>query len=353
MTETSRRRVLVSEPGVIEVREEALPELQADEALVSLRVAGVCGSDLHGLHGTHPAMIPPFYPGHEVVGVIEALGDDARAGAGGAALEVGQLVTPEPPLPCGRCKMCATDRSNICENLQFFGCGFREGGMADVFSVRASRLHPIPEGFDLRSAALIEPLATPVHARRLAGDLRGKAVAILGCGTIGLLMLAVARHHGAGRIVMTDPLEAKRRGALDRGADAVVDSLRPDVADAVRAELGETADVVFDCVSIQSTIGSAFDMVERGGTIVMVGVPSKPVEIPSFALQDHQVRLQGSATYLAEDYRESIEILAAGGVDADSMITAHYPLAETAAAFEAAAAGGQIKVLLTGRGVEL
>jgi len=346
-TPMTRRRVLISAPRQIDLVEEAIPELAPDEALVSLRVAGVCGSDLHGLHGSHPTMKPPYYPGHEVVGVIEKLGAQVTGFA------IGQLVTPEPTLPCGRCKMCRTDRSNICENLEFFGCGFREGGMADVFSVRASRLHVIPEGFDLRQAALIEPLSTPVHAVRLAGDLQGKAVVIIGCGTIGLLVLAAARANGARRIVMTDVLESKRAGALARGADAVVDAATPELAASVRSELGETADVVFDCVSIQPTINSAIEMVQRGGAVVIVGVPSKPVEVPAFILQDRQVRLQGSATYMSEDYAEAIRILASGAIDASTMITASFPLEETQEAFAAAESGDQIKVLVTGAGVVL
>jgi len=347
MSESTRRRVIVSAPGQVDVVIEAVPEVRADEALVSLQVAGVCGSDIHGMHGTHPTMKPPYYPGHEVVGVVEALGADVTG------LAIGQLVTPEPPLPCGHCKMCTTGRSNICENLEFFGCGFREGGMADLFTVRADRLHVVPEGFDLRMASLIEPFSTPLHAVRLAGDIAGKAVAIIGCGTIGLLMLAAARAKGARRIVMTDVLEAKRQGALELGADAVVDSAAPDVAALVRAELGESADVVFDCVSIQPTVTSAIEMVQRGGTVVIVGVPSKPIEVPAFILQDRQVRLQGAATYLSEDYADAIAIIAAGGVDAGHMITASFPLEETPAAFAAAAGGDQIKVLLTGAGVEL
>ena len=342
-----RRRVLISANNVIDLVEEPRPVLAPDEALVSLEVTGVCGSDMHGLHGSHPTMKPPYYPGHEVVGIVREIGADVTG------IDVGQRVTPEPPLPCGACKMCRTDRSNICENLEFFGCGFREGGMADVFSVRASRLHRVPSEFSLKQAALIEPLSTPVHAVRLAGDLTDKAIVIIGCGTIGLLVLAAARAHGARTIVMTDVLESKREGAKRRGADAVVDAADPELASAVRRQLGESADVVFDCVSIQPTVTAAIDMVQRGGTVVIVGVPSGPVEVPAFILQDRQIRLQGAATYLSEDYLESTRIIASGGVDAETMITASFPLERVTDAFKAAASGEHIKVLITGKDVVL
>ncbi|MFL4910637.1 zinc-binding dehydrogenase [Streptomyces sp. MMS24-I2-30] len=345
-TAATRRRVRVSAPGTVEVVTEAVPEPGPGEVLVSFRVAGVCGSDLHGLHGKHPAMPPPFYPGHEVVGTV-------LAGECPPGIWVGQLVTVEPPLPCGYCKMCSTGRSNICSELEFFGCGFREGGMADTFTVRADRLHPVPDGFTLRQAALIEPLATPVHAVELAGGVAGKAVAIIGCGTIGLLTLAAARAGGARRVVMTDLLAAKRDIALASGAEAVVDAAAPDAPAAVKDALGETADVVFDCVSAQPTVRSAIDMVERGGTVVLLGVPSGPLEVPAFTLQDRQIRLQGSATYQRADFEKAIRILGGDYVSPDRIITSAHPIRSAAGAFAAAESGDQVKVLITADDVSL
>lgn len=337
----SRRRVHIPSPDLVEIVSEEVPPVGAHEALVRMIVAGVCGSDTHAMHGHHPQMKLPYYPGHEVVGIVEAVGEAV------SGLAVGARVTPEPTLPCGECKMCRTGRENVCENLEFFGCGFREGGMADVFTVRADRLHVIPDDLTDLQAALIEPLATPVHAVRLAGDLRGKTVAILGAGTIALLVLAVARYRGASRIVMTDVLESKRQLALDLGADAALDAADPDIAVAVIAELGETADVVFDCVSIQPTVDSAIEMVGKGGTVVIVGVPQKPVTLPLPTIQDRQVRLQGAATYVAEDYTDAIEIIRSGAVSTDTMISSSYPMAESAAAFAASAGGREVKVVIT------
>lgn len=337
----TRRRVHIPSPDVVEILSEEVPELRGGEALVRMIVAGVCGSDTHAMHGHHPQMKLPYYPGHEVVGIVEAVGPGVEG------LVVGARVTPEPTLPCGECKMCRTGRENICDNLEFFGCGFREGGMADVFSVRADRLHVIPEDLTDLQAALIEPLATPVHAVRLAGDLDGKTVAILGAGTIALLVLATARYRGARRVVMTDVLESKRELALALGADAVFDPSDPQMAATVVADLGETADVVFDCVSIQPTIDAAVEMVGKGGIIVTVGVPRRDVVLPLPLLQDRQVRLQGAATYVAQDYADAIEIIRSGAVSTDAMISSSYPMAESAAAFAASAGGREVKVVIT------
>ena len=187
------------------------PQPMSGEVLVHSVVSGVCGSDTHAAHGRHPFIDLPYYPGHEVVGVIAALGPDVDG------IEVGQRVTVEPDLPCWDCKQCRRGMQNLCENLRFFGCGYDQGGMADYFTIPANRLHVIPDELDYRAAALIEPMSTPVHAVRIAGDVRDKAVVILGAGTIGLLLLAVVRAHGAKRVVVTDPLPAKRALAAAAG----------------------------------------------------------------------------------------------------------------------------------------
>ena len=340
-------RVVVESPGSIVLREVPTPSPGPDEALVSMLVSGICGSDTHAAHGRHPFVALPYHPGHEVVGIVSAVG------TGVSGLGIGERVTVEPTLVCGLCKQCRQGRENLCENLRFFGCGYEQGGMADYFTVPASRLHRIPEGFLNEQAALVEPLATPVHAVRLAGSvdrgLEDKAVAILGSGTIGLLVLAAARHRGARRIVMTDLLPAKRARALRLGADAVLDAGDDELASAVRSELGESADVVFDCVAVQSTIDAAIAMAAKAGTVVVVGVPTRAVTVPLPIIQDLQIRIQGSATYLAEDYREALEILAAGKVDPREIVTASFALDEAPGAFAAAASGDQVKVLLHAR----
>jgi 2-desacetyl-2-hydroxyethyl bacteriochlorophyllide A dehydrogenase len=337
---TSTRRVVVY-PGQIAVETADVPALGPDEALVRTLVAGVCGSDVHAAHGRHPFVPLPYRPGHEVVGVIEA------AGSAAVGASVGQRVIVQPFLPCWTCKMCTSGRENLCENLQFFGCGYPQGGMADRFTLPAGRLFPVPDELDDRTAALIEPLATPVHAVRLAGDVAGRSVAILGTGTIGLFTLAVLRAHGAGKIVSTDPNPDKRGRAAALGAGLTIDASTPDVAGQVRAALGGSADVVFDCVGIQSSMDQAIAIADKGGTVVVVGVPASAVTVPLPIVQDHQIRIQGSATYLPEDYREAADLLTRGEVRSADFVTATRPLAEVAEAFALASSGDHVKVLVT------
>jgi len=333
-------RVIVTAEHEVTLTSVEAPRPVAGEALVRSVLSGVCGSDTHAQHGRHPHIALPYAPGHEVVGVVDELGE------GVTEVAVGDRVTVEPTLPCWHCKQCLAGRQNLCENLTFFGCGYAQGGMAQLFTVPANRLHRIPDEMDDVTASLIEPLSTPVHAVRLAGSVEGKAVAILGAGTIGLLVLAVVRSQGAARVVVSDVLESKRDRALRLGADAVVDARAADVVDQVRSALGESADVVFDCVAIQSTVDQAVDMARKAGTVVIVGVPSAPVTLDLPVVQDEQVRVQGAATYLPQDYAASIELLRSGAVRSEDMVTATFPLEQAADAFAASTSGDQVKVLV-------
>jgi 2-desacetyl-2-hydroxyethyl bacteriochlorophyllide A dehydrogenase len=337
----STMRQVVVYPGNVTVEIVDRPRPRPGEVLVRSLLAGVCGSDLHAAHGRHPFVALPYRPGHEVVGIVEELGAEVDS------VRTGDRITLEPDLPCWSCKMCRSGRENLCERLQFFGCGYEQGGMADYFTVPARRLHVVPAALDDHAAALIEPLATPVHAVRLAGDVAGKTVVVLGAGTIGLLLLAVLRTRGPARIVVTDPLPDKRKRALALGADAAVDALLPDVAQRVRDELGESADIVFDCVAIASSVEQAISLADKGGIVVIVGVPARDVTIPLPIIQDHQIRIQGSATYLPEDFAESMRLLESGAVPAKAFVTAVKPLANAAEAFALAAAGHQLKVLIS------
>ncbi len=336
---TTMRRVVVDAAGP-RIESADVPTPRDDEVLVRGILAGVCGSDTHAAHGRHPFVALPYLPGHECVGVIAAVG------ASVTAVEVGQRVTVEPTLPCWECRMCTSGRENICERLAFFGCVHDQGGMAEYYSIRADRLHVVPDGLSDVAAALIEPLATPVHAVRLAGGVSGRSVAILGAGTIGLLTLAVVRAAGARRVVVSDVLEAKRQRARRLGADVVVDAAGDDVVAEIRSAVGGSADVVFDCVSIQSTMHQAIAIADKGGTVCVVGVPADAVSVPLPVVQDHQIRIQGCATYVAEDIAESTRLLLSGAVEVDAVVTATLDMADVAEAFRRSAAGADVKVLV-------
>jgi 2-desacetyl-2-hydroxyethyl bacteriochlorophyllide A dehydrogenase len=196
----------------------------------------------------------------------------------------------------------------------------------------------------MTEAAMVEPLSTATHAVRVAGELDGASVAVLGAGTIGLLTMLTARASGAAAVAVTDPVAGKRALALELGADLAVDPTAGDPVRRIRGELPWRPDVVFDCVASQASVEQAIGLALNGGTVVVEGVPRGAVQVPLPLVQDREVRIQGTAMYTREDVLRAIGLVADGRVPAARLVTAEFPLERTAEAFRAASAGSEIKV---------
>jgi L-iditol 2-dehydrogenase len=350
--QTLMRQVVVNSAEDIRVERVPWPGKPSDgQVLVHSRLVGICGTDVHASAGHHPFIDLPYRPGHEVVGVV------AEIGPGVDGLAVGDRVVLEPNLVCGRCRQCRDGRYNICRNLAVFGCQI-DGGMTDAFLVAAHRLHRIPDGMSDQLAALVEPLATPVHAVRKAGLAAGHRVVVLGAGPIGLLVLVAARAAGAARVVVTDVLPGKLERARRLGADAALDATSADLVEQARSALSadaadddggprDGADVVFDCVASQGSMAQAVLLVDKGGTVAVVGIAAGPTTIPLHLVQDREITVLGSLMYVWEDVQRAIELLASGTVRAADLVTATFPLDRVTQAFAACAEPDQVKVLIT------
>ncbi|OZC49380.1 alcohol dehydrogenase [Rhodococcus sp. RS1C4] len=343
-TETATvRRILVEGIDDVSVETVDVPEAGPGEVRVRSTVVGICGSDIHAAHGRHPFIDLPFRPGHEVVGVVDAVGDGADASL------VGTRVVIEPNLACGHCTQCRAGRYNICAELAVFGCQ-TPGGLTDAFTIAADRVIPLADGLDDRHAALIEPLATPVHAVRraagLVGGLEGKRVAVLGAGPIGLFVLLAARRAGA-VVVVADLLDSKRARAERLGAVGSFDPTSGDAVSAAKDALGGPADVVIDCVSRESSVAQAIDIVDKGGAVLIVGVAAGATPVPLDLIQDREIVVAGCLMYVREDVQEAIDMLTEGTVPIDEFVTAEFPLERAADAFAASTDPEHVKVLIT------
>jgi 2-desacetyl-2-hydroxyethyl bacteriochlorophyllide A dehydrogenase len=334
------RRIVVNSFEDIIVEHIPAPEPQAGEVLVRSTVVGICGSDMHAAHGRHPFMSLPFRPGHEVVGVVE------RVGTGANSELVGKRVVIEPNLACGVCTQCLAGRYNICAKLDVFGCQ-TPGGMTDLFTIAEDRVIELPDDMDDTWAALIEPLSTPVHAVRRAGDLKGKKVVVFGAGPIGLFVAIAALDAGAAMVVVADLLASKRARAERLGASGSFDSTAPDAAEQAASILGGKADVVFDCVSRESTVQLAVDILDKGALLMTVGVPAGATRVPLDLVQDRELTIMGNLMYVREDVMHAIEILRRKSFPIDELVTATFDLSNAADAFHASEDPEQVKVLVT------
>lgn len=326
------RQVVLAAPGEVRVEEGPVPEPGPGQLRVRATAVGICGSDLHALAGHHPFIDLPVVPGHEAAGIVDALGPEVEGFA------VGQAVLLEPNLIDHSCLYCRSGRYNLCEHLQVVGCQ-TAGALAEAFVAPAERFHPVPGAMSMAEAAMVEPLSTATHAVRVAEGVHEKTVAVLGAGSIGLLTMLAARASGARAIAVTDPLPAKRSLAVELGADHAVDPTSPGAVDEIRRALPWRPDVVFDCVCTQSSIEQAVGLALKGGTVVVEGVPRGSVSVPLHLVQDRELRLQGTAMYVRSDVERAIELIAAGDVPAQRLITWSFPLDRAEEAFRAAAEG--------------
>ncbi|MFD0483261.1 zinc-binding dehydrogenase [Kineococcus sp. GCM10028916] len=335
---TPVRQVVVNSLDDVQFELTARPVPGPGEVLVEPTLVGICGSDLHAARGVHPFISLPYRPGHEVVGRV------AEVGAG-VDLPLGSRVVLEPNLACGECAPCREGRYNICDVLDVIGCQ-TPGGMTDAFVVPGHRLHLLPDDLDDTAAVLVEPLSTPLRAVRRAGDLTGKRVLVIGAGPIGLFILLGALRAGARAVVSADLVATKRDRAVEFGAIGAVDAGSSDAVDRARELLGAPADVVFDCVSRESSVRQGIDLLRKGGTFVTVGVAAGPTTIPLDLVQDRELDLLGCLMFVREDVEEAITMLREGGVPVAEVITAEFAVEDAGAAYAASADPEQVKVVV-------
>ena len=287
----------------------------AGEVVLEPLAVGVCGSDLHVFENLHPFVTLPVLPGHEVAGrVIEV-------GAGVDASWLGATVALEPNVTCGQCKNCRRGRYNICEHLQVMGFQ-TPGAMSERFVTLLHRVHRLPDTLAPEVGAMIEPLAVAVHAVRMV-NVTGQDVAVLGAGTIGLLVAQVARAYGAANVRVVDFLESRRMVA----AQLNLDSSEPG---------NDKFDVILECVGSGKALSSAIESCHKGGEIVVVGVYGQPATIPAKLIQDWELTLRGTLMYTSLDYVEAIRLLERGLVNTKPLITHRFKLSEVETAFHAA-----------------
>lgn len=330
---------VVPERGRIELREVPDAEPGPGEALVAVAACGICGTDLHILDGTYHAHYPAI-PGHELAGTVVAVGE------GVSCVHPGQRVAVNPNIPCRACRPCRRGQIHLCENAQAVGVT-RPGGFAELCALPAELCCPLPQELDLRAAALVEPLSCCLHGLEVLGPEPGDRVAILGGGTIGLLMTQLVRLRGAGRVVVSEPDAHKRMLAERLGADATVDPTVVDARAAITDALGGAADLAIEAVGLGETAELAIDLAGPGGRVLLFGVCEEEVAVsirPRRIFRE-EIIIAGAYTGPFMDER-AVALLAGGRVAAEPVISDEFPLAEAPAAMARARAASSRKVLL-------
>lgn len=329
--------------GTLALRDVAVPEPGPGDLLVRVEASGICGTDRHILHGEFPSN-PPVTLGHEFAGIVEGMGE----GVSGFAL--GERVTGDPNIACGRCSFCREGRVNLCLNFHAIGV-HRDGGLADYVVVPQAQAFKLPAGLDPLFGAFCEPLACCLHGVDRAGIRTGASVVVLGGGVIGMLVVQLARLAGATRVVMVTRQEAKRQLAESLGATAGVDpSASANLVEAVAGAGGVLpggADVVIECAGVPETVAQAPWLAKRGGTVVVLGVlsPDVRVEISPYDILLRELTLLGSFVNPFTHARAAA-LIAGGTVRVAPLISRRVGLEDAAAIVAAPPPAGEIRAIV-------
>ena len=318
---------VMTQPGKIIFQNIPCTPPGKHEVLLKIMRIGVCGSDIHVWHGKHPFTSYPVTQGHEVSARVEALGE------GVTDLRVGQKVTVEPQVVCGKCYPCRHGKYNLCESLKVMG--FQTTGTAsEYFTVDAGKVTPLPESMSYDEGAMIEPLAVTVHAARKAGEMASKDVAILGAGPIGILLAQTVKALGARKVMIPDISDIRLSLAASCGADEAVNTMNMDFNQALLECFGpDKADYIFDCAGNNITINQAIRSARKGSTIILVAVFADMAQADLAVLNDHELDLNTTMMYRYEDYTEAIRLVSEGKVRLQPLMTIHFPFREYEAAY--------------------
>ncbi|MCX8585591.1 NAD(P)-dependent alcohol dehydrogenase [Gilliamella sp. B3023] len=323
---------ILEKPGKMVIKDTDIPIPKDDEILLEVKYVGICGSDVHGFE--HGPFIPPKDPnqviglGHECSGIIKKVGKNVTK------FKVGQRVCIEPGVPCYQCEFCLSGHYNVCPNVDFMATqpNYR-GALTNYLTHPEAMTFHLPQNMSLIEGALVEPAAVGIHAAKMAGDLLGKSVVILGSGCIGLMTLQACKLKGAARIVVIDILDNRLNKAKELGATDILRGDDNQLVEKVRNIVGEYgADIVFETAGTAFTASKALELVKRRGHIFIVG--SIPGGVPvEFLKINREVSIQTVFRY-ANDFNTTIDSIASGKFDVNSIVDRFFEYQDTQKAFE-------------------
>jgi len=311
------------------------PEIGPNDVLIGIRKTSICGTDLHIIawdEWASETIRTPMTIGHEYVGVVSEMGSEVQG------LEIGQRVSGEGHVVCGRCRNCQAGRRHLCINTVGVGVN-RPGAFAEYVAIPGSNVQPIPDDVSDDTAAILDPLGNAVHTA-LNFDLVGEDVLITGAGPIGIMATAVARHVGARYIVVTDVNDYRLELAETMGADRELNVARDSVADVI-PDLGMTEG--FDVgLEMSGNPEALHDMI----TTALLGIPPKQAPIDWSDIVFKGLTLQGIyGRRMFETWYKMLAMLQTG-LDVSKVITHHFSADEYEDALDVMRSGNSGKVIL-------
>lgn len=340
--------VVLKGPNVFVTEEIPMPEIGADELLLKMEKAAICGTDIRILEGKKTKDVRyPSVIGHEMCGTIDKVGANVKG------YEVGEKVSIANIIPCGHCPSCLSGRENACMNrlavgYQYDG-GFEEYVRIPANLIQAGNVIKLPEHVSFTAGALIEPLACCIRGLHNAGTGFNDVVLVIGAGPIGLMHLQLAHIAGASKVIVSEPNEQRLKIAKDLGADIIVDPTKEDLAEIVRRETnGAGVDVIIMAIGVPALVNSTLKLCRKGGTVCLfagfAGTGECTIEVNT--IHYNEINVNGSTGYRRSDYLAAAEMVKNGRINLDRIATHVYKLDDFQQAYETCKAGTGLKIML-------
>lgn len=294
------------------------PSIHADEVLIKVAYCGICGSDITAYKTGN--YVVGLTIGHEFSGTIEKVGSKVED------LEVGDRVTGNGVIPCGKCSFCMSGKPSLCESMEMPGATLN-GAFAEYIKLPARIIYKLPEELSLLDATLVDPLACVLHSIKLSSFKPLDSVLIQGAGPLGVLTLETLKKS-AGKIMVTEVSDGRKKLAQDLGADLVIDPKEENLPAVIERQTdGLGVDVVFDTAGVPETLSENFTLVRKGGEIMVVGITEEPTPSDFFTVVLNEITIRGAYCGFNE-YPLAIEMLSKGLISTRKIITSIIKLEE-------------------------
>ena len=326
------KAVVIEKPNSMSVTRIEDPTPAAGEAMIKVEACGICGTDIHVLHGEFAPTRYPIVPGHEFCGEVVAVAKDVRN------VKVGDFVAVDPSLFCGHCRQCRAGRFNLCENWNATGVGSANGASAEFVAVPAANAFQLPPDMPRHWGALVEPLSCAVHGLDQVDLQVADNYLIYGAGTMGLLLAQLAKNSGASHLDMVERNPRRHDLAKRLAADRIA-------ASADELDRPQGWDVVIDATGVVQAIEDGLKRVARGGTFLMFGVANADAtaSFSPFKVYNDEIKIIGSMAVL-HSFERALTLLAKGVIDCEAMITSRFKLDEYSKAIDTFLAGSGLKI---------
>ena len=324
------RAALMDKPLSVIFTDVEEPNITKDnEVKIRVKYTGICGSEIHAYHGTHPFRIPPLVSGHEFSGVIVETGKDVKN------FKVGDRVTAEPQVSCGQCAYCQNGLYHLCDHKKVLGAKGWIGSFGEYIVMPEQTLILLPDSISFEYGAVFEPLAVGVHAVRMSNAGLGAKIVVVGCGPIGLAIVLAAKLAGCAEIIVSDAVDYNLGVAAKMGATCCINARKENIIKKINEMTnGIGVDYTFLAFGNGPIVTDAIEYTRKRGTIMEVAVLGSPKEVDFSNFYQKELNLCGSSVYVKQDFEIVKDAMLSGKFDLSEYVSGIMPIEEAGRAFE-------------------